>query len=202
MDRGVWWAAVHGVAKSRTRLSNFTFTFHFHALEKEMATHSSVLAWRIPGMGEPDGLPSMGSQSRTWLKWLNWTALMIDSRDSVRKPRRVLEYPACFTVKTRMLVTKRQSPEIEQEKGWECIGFRKTAFGQSRRFSPVGGCLYGFGAQRRTTEIIGSSIYGLRCLRGCMHTCCTGWEPAGQKALGRGPIQPRFYTCGLSVSTC
>ena len=53
--------AVHGVAKSRTRLSDFTFTFHFHALEKEMATHSSVLAWRIPGTGEPHGLPSMGS---------------------------------------------------------------------------------------------------------------------------------------------
>ena len=53
--------AVHGVAKSRTRLSDFTFTFHFHALEKEMATRSSVLAWRIPGMGEPGGLPSMGS---------------------------------------------------------------------------------------------------------------------------------------------
>ena len=61
MDRGAWWAAVHGVAKSRTRLSNFTFTFHFHALEKETATHSSVLAWRIPGTGEPGGLPSMGS---------------------------------------------------------------------------------------------------------------------------------------------
>ena len=61
MDRGAWWAAVHGVAKSRTRLSDFTFTFHFHALEKEMATNSSVLAWRIPGTGEPGGLPSMGS---------------------------------------------------------------------------------------------------------------------------------------------
>ena len=61
MDRGDWWAAVHGVAKSRTRLSDFTFTFHFHALEKEMATHSSVLAWGIPGMGEPGGLPFMGS---------------------------------------------------------------------------------------------------------------------------------------------
>ena len=55
MDGGTWWAAVHGVAKSRTRLSDFTFTFHFHALEEEMATHSSVLAWRIPGMGEPGG---------------------------------------------------------------------------------------------------------------------------------------------------
>ena len=61
MDGGAWWAAVHGVAKSQTRLSDFTFTSHFHALEKEMATHSSVLAWRIPGMGEPGGLPSMGS---------------------------------------------------------------------------------------------------------------------------------------------
>ena len=57
-----WWAAVHGVAKSRTQLSDLTFTFHFHALKKEMATHSSVLAWRIPGTVEPGGLPSMGSQ--------------------------------------------------------------------------------------------------------------------------------------------
>ena len=61
MGGGVWWAAVHGVAKSQTRLNNFIFTFHFHALEKEMATHSSVLAWRIPGIGEPCGLPAMGS---------------------------------------------------------------------------------------------------------------------------------------------
>ena len=61
MDRGAWWATVHGVAKIRTRLSEFTFTFHFDALEKEMATHSSVLAWRIPGTGEPGGLQSVGS---------------------------------------------------------------------------------------------------------------------------------------------
>ena len=61
VDRGAWWAAVYRVAQSRTRLSDFPFTSHFHALEKEMAAHSSVLAWRIPGMGEPDGLPSMGS---------------------------------------------------------------------------------------------------------------------------------------------
>ena len=60
MDRGAWWAAVHGVAKSQTRLSDFTFPFH--ALEKEMATHSSVLAWRIPGTGESGRLPSLGSQ--------------------------------------------------------------------------------------------------------------------------------------------
>ena len=62
MDGGAWWAAVHGVAKSRARLSNFTFAFHFRALEKEMATHPSVLAWRIPETEEPSGLPSMGSQ--------------------------------------------------------------------------------------------------------------------------------------------
>jgi len=60
MDGGSWYAAVHGVAKNQTQLSNFTFTFHFHALEKEMATHSTVFAWRIPGMGKSGALPSMG----------------------------------------------------------------------------------------------------------------------------------------------
>ena len=60
MDGGAWSAAVHGVAKSRTRLSDFTFTFHFHTMEKAIAIHSSVLAWRIPGTAEPGGLPSMG----------------------------------------------------------------------------------------------------------------------------------------------
>ena len=65
MDGGAWWAAVHGVAKSRTRLGDFTFPFHFHALEKEMATHSNVLAWRIPGMGERGGLPWGHTESDT-----------------------------------------------------------------------------------------------------------------------------------------
>ena len=60
MNGGAWWATVHRVAEGETRLSEFTFTFHFHALEKEMATHSSILAWRIPGMEEPGGLPSVG----------------------------------------------------------------------------------------------------------------------------------------------
>ena len=68
MDRGAWKAAVHGVAEGQTRLSDFTFTFHFRALEKEMATHSSVLAWRMPGAGEAGELPSMGSHSWTRLK--------------------------------------------------------------------------------------------------------------------------------------
>ena len=80
MDGGAWWAAVHGVAKSQTRLSDFTFTFHFDALEKEMATHSSVLAWRIPGTGEPGGLLSVGvAQSWTRLKQLSssvWSLIL------------------------------------------------------------------------------------------------------------------------------
>ena len=74
MDGGVWWAAIHGVAKSWTRLSDFTFTFHFHALEKEMAAHSSVLAWRIPGMGQGGAWWAAiygVTQSRTRLKRLS-----------------------------------------------------------------------------------------------------------------------------------
>ena len=73
MDRGAWWAAVPGVAKTRTQLSDFTFTFHFPALEKEMATHSSVLAWRIPGTVESGGLPSIGSH-RAGHDWSDWAA--------------------------------------------------------------------------------------------------------------------------------
>ena len=75
MDGGAWWAAVHGVAKSWTRLSDFTFTFHFHTLEKETATHFSVLAWRIPGTGEPGGLPSVGSH-RVRHDWSDLAAAM------------------------------------------------------------------------------------------------------------------------------
>ena len=76
MDGGAWWATAHGVAKSRTRLRDFTFTFHLHALEKEMATHSSVLAWRIPGTGEPSGLPSMGSH-RVGHNWSDLAAAAV-----------------------------------------------------------------------------------------------------------------------------
>ena len=90
MDRGAWWAAVHSVAKSQTWLSDFTFTFHFHALEKEMATHSSVLAWRIPGTGEPGGLVGAVygvAQSRTQLKRL------ISSSSRARKKIKVKLLP-------------------------------------------------------------------------------------------------------------
>ena len=76
MDGGAWWVAVHGVTKSRTWLSDFPFTFHFHALEKEMATHSRVLAWRIPGTEEPGGLPSMGSH-RVRHDWSNLASAAI-----------------------------------------------------------------------------------------------------------------------------
>ena len=83
MDGGAWWAAVHGVAASRTRLSDFTFTFHFHALEKERATHSSVLAWRIPGTAEPGGLPSMGSH-RVRHNWSDLAAAAAGASQVVR----------------------------------------------------------------------------------------------------------------------
>ena len=76
MDGGAWWAAVHGVARSQTRLSDFTFNFYFHALEKEMATHSSVLAWRVPGIAEPGGLPSMGLH-RVGHDWSNLAAAAV-----------------------------------------------------------------------------------------------------------------------------
>jgi len=85
MDGGAWWAAVHGVDKSWTRLSDFTFTFPFHALEKEMATHSSVLAWRIPGTGEPVELPPMGSH-RVGHDWSN-AAAAAEVRLGVKKTR-------------------------------------------------------------------------------------------------------------------
>ena len=88
MDGGAWKAAVHEVAKSRTRLSDFTFTFHFHALEKEMATHSSVLAWRIPGTGEPSGLPSMWSH-RVGHDWSDLPSLPFTISQSLLKFRSI-----------------------------------------------------------------------------------------------------------------
>ena len=113
MDGGAWWAAVHGVARSRTWLSYFTFTFHFPALEKEMATHSSVLAWRIPGTGEPGGLPSMGSHrvghdwsdlaaAAAWVYMCNIFVLCMfrtylfyleKTREQLEGPRRHGKYP-------------------------------------------------------------------------------------------------------------
>ena len=95
MDGGAWWAAVHRVAKSWTRLSDFPFTFHFHALEKEMATHSSVLAWRIPGMAEPGGLSSMGSH-RVGHDWSDLAAAAAAAADRVQ----ITKFPGGLVVKT------------------------------------------------------------------------------------------------------
>ena len=122
MDRGAWQATVHGVAKGRTRLSDFTFTFHFHALEKEMATHSSVFAWRIPGTGEPGGLPSVGSHrvGHDWrdlaaaaaaachwdvrlLQWMSLTSVFLISsflklhKNSIFFLPILSSFPLCFT---------------------------------------------------------------------------------------------------------
>ena len=100
MDGGAWWAAVHGVARNRTRLSDFTFTFHFHALEKEMATHSSVLAWRIPVMGEPGGLLSMGSH-RVRHDWSDLAAAAavrpLSSHEEEKKFRRFKWFPQSYS---------------------------------------------------------------------------------------------------------
>ena len=92
MDGGAWWAAVHGVDEGRTWLSDFTFSFHFHALEKEMATHSSTLAWRIPGTGEPGGLPSMGSQ-RVGHDWSDLAAAAARSSDTIRLKNKLIVTP-------------------------------------------------------------------------------------------------------------
>ena len=91
-DGGAWYIAVHGVAKNRTWLSDFSLTFHFHALEKEMATHSSVLAWRIPGTGEPGGLPSMRSH-RVWHYWSDLAAAAAAAGGgfSATRPRNLLQ---------------------------------------------------------------------------------------------------------------
>ena len=117
MDGGAWWASVHGVAKSRTRLSDFIFTFPFHALEKEMATHASVLAWRIPGMGEPGGLPFLGSH-RVEHDWNDLAA------GQGRFLGVTLGFPVCLSVCHLVFVLGRQhgvfktGPSLE----WKSLG--------------------------------------------------------------------------------
>ena len=110
MDGGAWWAAVHGVAKSWTRLRDFTFIFHFHALEKEMTTHSSVLAWRIPGTGEPGGLLSVGSR-RVGHDWSDLAAAA---------PGRLSgKEPACQCRRHRRLKFDPQVGKIPWRRAWQ-----------------------------------------------------------------------------------
>ena len=125
MDRGAWWAAVHGVAKSRIRLSDFTFTFHFHALEKEMATHSSVLAWRIPGTGEPGGLMSMGSH-RVGHDWSDLAAVAATLGKAGRRVYRNALYYLCkFSVKSKLFLNEKlkEIMQFKQTRSLGCFSF-------------------------------------------------------------------------------
>ena len=122
MDGGAWWAAVHGVARSRTQLSNFTFPFHFHALEKEMATHSSVLAWRIPGTGEPGGLPSLGSH-RVRHDWSDLAAIF----HCVYIPH--LSYPFICWWTSRLLPCPGYYKQWCNEHWGTCVSFNSDFFG-------------------------------------------------------------------------
>ena len=106
MDGGAWWAAVHGVARGRTRLSDFTFTFHFHALEKERTTHMSVLAWRIPGTREPGGLPSTGSH-RIGHNWSDLAAAAAAAAGIKTKPNYLWE--TCCSVNTVSVTGTKQN---------------------------------------------------------------------------------------------
>ena len=112
MDGGAWWAVVHGVAEGRTRLSDFTFSFYFHALEREMETHSSVLAWRIPGTGEPGGLLSMGSH-RVGHDWSDLAAackkrnrnkeIQLSKIPFLYMTSKVLDFVSCYLRSTKDL---------------------------------------------------------------------------------------------------
>ena len=116
MDRGAWWAAVHAVAKGRTRLNDFTFTFYFHTLEKEMATHSSVLAWRIPGTREPGGLPSMGSH-RVGHDWSDLAAAAV-YRLSPRGRKNLIDTGLDVVTWATLLLPITVSSSVEQKRMW------------------------------------------------------------------------------------
>ena len=112
MDGEAWWTTVHEVSKSRTRLNDFTFTFHFHALEREMATHSSVLAWRIPGTGEPGGLPSMGSHR---VRRDRWDLAAVPACANHGEKRLYQKHCIWFQQERRKIMDRRDFEEIVTE---------------------------------------------------------------------------------------
>ena len=130
-DREAWCAAVHRVAESQTQLSDFTFTFHFHALEKEMATHSSVIAWRIPGTGQPGGLPSMGSH-RVRHDWSDLAAAVVLGPVKVKKKKKLgmfrsahsSLYLLCFQERERKKLILLFSFSLQQKAIFSSRGFK------------------------------------------------------------------------------
>ena len=123
MDGGAWWATVHGVTKSQTRLSDFTFTFHFHALEKEMATHSSVLAWRISGTEEPDGLPSLGSHRVRH----DWSDLAAAVKEAILDRLVALKY-ICRCLFSRVGERQERQTEFTKEVRWKIFAWNWGKF--------------------------------------------------------------------------
>ena len=120
MDRGAWWAAVHGVAKSRAWLSDFTFTFPFHALQKEMATHSSVLAWRIPETGEPGGLPSLGSH-RVGHEWSDLAAAAKQNENAGSLAQKMIKnFKTATTDHLTSSLTFQVTTEVTHPWSWPC----------------------------------------------------------------------------------
>ena len=119
-DRGAWWSAVHGVAKSRTQLSDFTFTFHFHALEKEMATHSSVLAWRIPGTGEPGGLSSLGSH-RVGHDWSELAAAAATNHN-MRQGKHCKKFEVWNQITLKVSLSSSSTLKKNRTRNWGDIG--------------------------------------------------------------------------------
>ena len=125
MDREAWQATVHGVAKSWTQLSDFTFTFHFHALEKEMATHSGVLAWRIPGMGEPGGLPSLGlHRVGHRLKRLSSSSMYGCESWTIKKAEmKLLSLLRLFAIPRAVFLQAPSSMEFSRQEYWSALPF-------------------------------------------------------------------------------
>ena len=209
MDGGAWWAAVHGVAGSRTRLSDFTFTFHFHALEKEMVTHSSVLAWRIPGMGEPGGLPSMGSH-RVGYDWSNLAAAaqFLESYGRAFISGSLHHYSCSnhiqcskpYSDSTRHKILLRNLPELHSESklSWEqgertqCSSCSSKAWKSMARREITGGRC------DRRVPVLGTRIW----LPFTSHWLPGRWEPRGSHDHLSGIPVPGVRCSDVGHSNC